>query len=104
MLTRTIELPGEIIIDPNRLVHITPRYDGIVKEVYKFTGESVKSGDLLAIIESNESLSAYELRSSISGVIIDMHFTKGESVHITDNYFEIADLSEIWVNLNVYQI
>ncbi|MBC8214873.1 MAG: efflux RND transporter periplasmic adaptor subunit [Candidatus Marinimicrobia bacterium] len=103
ILTQTIELPGEIQVDPNRLAHITPRFDGIVKEVYKFIGQPVKTGDLLAIIESNESLSAYELRSSIDGVIIDMHFTKGETARISENYFEIADLSEVWVNLSVYQ-
>jgi len=103
VLTEPIELPGEIRIDPNRLAHITPRFDGVVKEVFKYTGESVKKNELLAIIESNESLTAYELRSSIDGVIIDMHFTKGETAQKPEHFFAIANLSEVWVNLSIYQ-
>ena len=102
-LMETIELPGEVQIDPDRLAHITPRYDGVVKEVFKQIGENVKKGELLAIIESNESLTAYELTSSIDGVIIDMHFTKGEIAQNTENFFAVANLSEVWVNLSVYQ-
>ena len=33
VLIETIELPGEVQIDPDRLAHITPRFDGVVKEV-----------------------------------------------------------------------
>ena len=103
VLEQTIELPGEIQIDPDRLAHITPRFVGVVKEVFKQMGESVKKGDRLAIIESNESLTTYELHSSMDGVIIDMHFTKGETAQRPDHFFAVADLSEVWVNLSVYQ-
>jgi cobalt-zinc-cadmium efflux system membrane fusion protein len=103
ILIETIELPGEVQIDPDRLAHITPRFDGLVKEVFKQIGDNVKKGELLAIIESNESLTAYELTSSIDGVIISMHFTKGEIAQNTENFFAVADLSEVWVNLSVYQ-
>ena len=103
VLEKTIELPGEIEINPNRLAHITPRFDGMVMEVFKQIGEQVDKGELLAIIESNESLTSYELRSSINGVVIDMHFTKGETAQRPDHFFAIADLSEVWVNLSVYQ-
>ncbi len=103
VLEKTIELPGEVKIDPDRLAHITPRFDGVVKEVFKQIGDRVHKGDLLAIIESNESLTAYELRSSIDGIVIDMHFTKGETAQRPDHYFAVADLSEVWVDLSVYQ-
>ena len=103
VLEEIIELPGEIQIDPDRLAHITPRFDGVVKEVFKQIGNLVKKDELLAIIESNESLTAYELRSSINGIVIDMHFTKGETAQRPDHFFAVADLSEVWVNLSVYQ-
>ena len=103
VLEEIIELPGEIQIDPDRLAHITPRFDGVVKEVFKQIGDRAKKDELLAIIESNESLTAYELQSSINGIVIDMHFTKGETVQRPDHFFAVADLSEVWVNLSVYQ-
>ncbi len=103
ILERTIELPGEIQIDPDRLAHITPRFDGVVQKVFKQIGDTVKKDDLLAVIESNESLTTYELRSSIDGIVLDMHFTKGETAQRPDHFFAVADLSEVWVNLSVYQ-
>jgi membrane fusion protein, heavy metal efflux system len=102
-LLKTFELPGEVQIDPDRLAHITPRFNGVVKKVFKQIGHQVKKGEVLAIIESNESLTPYELKSSINGVIIDMHLTKGETVQNTENFVAVANLSEVWVNLNVYQ-
>lgn len=69
-------LPGEIAIDPNRLAHIVPRFPGIVRDVRKGLGDRVEQGEVLAIIESNESLSPYEVRSLISGTIIEMHLTQ----------------------------
>jgi len=97
------DLTGEIVIDPDRLAHIGPRFPGIVKEVHKRLGDDVKKGEVLAIIESNESLSSYEVRSLIGGTIIEMHLTQGEMVSETDHAFIVADLSEVWVNLSVYQ-
>ncbi|HDY76138.1 MAG TPA: HlyD family efflux transporter periplasmic adaptor subunit [Candidatus Marinimicrobia bacterium] len=97
------DLTGEIVIDPDRLAHIGPRFPGIVKEVHKQLGDHVNKGEILAIIESNESLTSYEVRSLIEGTIIETHLTQGEMVTESDHSFTIADLSEIWVNLSAYQ-
>ena len=97
------DLPGEIVIDPDRLAHIIPRFPGIVKEVRKNLGEPVEQGEVLAIVESNESLVPYEVRSLISGNVIELHLTEGEVIGGADHSFVVADLSEVWVNLSVYQ-
>ncbi len=98
-----LDLTGEIVIDPNRLAHIVPRFPGIVKEVRKKIGDRVEKDEVLAVIESNESLTPYEVRSLIKGKVIDMHLTRGELISDASHAFTIADLSEVWVNLNVYQ-
>jgi len=51
-LTRAF--PGEVILDPDRTVHVVPRAAGIVREVKKTLGDRVKAGDILAWIESDE--------------------------------------------------
>lgn len=102
-LEQHVDLTGEIVIDPDRLAHIFPRFPGIVKEVRKKIGTPVKKGEVLAIIESNESLSPYEVKSLIEGEVIDMHLTRGEVIADGDHTFIIADLSKVWVNLSVYQ-
>jgi len=102
-LERHVDLTGEIVIDPDRLAHIVPRFPGVVKEVRKKIGSPVKKGEVLAIIESNESLSPYEVKSLINGKVIDMHLTLGEVIADGGHSFIIADLSKVWINLNVYQ-
>lgn len=98
-----VDLTGEIVIDPNRLAHIVPRFPGLVKDVYKKIGDSVEKDEVLAVIESNESLTPYEVRSLIKGKVIDMHLTRGEVIADLGHAFTVADLSEIWANLNIYQ-
>jgi len=97
------DLTGEISTDPERLAHIVPRFPGIVMEVRKQIGDRVKKGEVLAIIESNESLAPYEVKSLIDGTVLEMHLTRGEMVSDATHAFVIADLSVVWANLNVYQ-
>jgi len=99
----TIELPGEIHPDQDRLAHLVPRFGGIVKEVRKQVGDSVKAGEVLARIESSESLASYALKSLIDGTVIAKHITRGEAMSTDSEAFVIADLRSVWVDLSVYQ-
>ena len=101
-LGRSVELPGEIGFNEDQLAHITPRYPGIAKKVAGRLGETVQKGELLAIVESNESLTAYTISSPISGKIVEKHMTPGEFVGEDATLFIIADLSSVWVNCDVY--
>ena len=47
-------LTGEIGLNEEKVVHIVPRLDGVVREVFKDLGDQVKEGELLAILESRE--------------------------------------------------
>ncbi len=98
-----VTLPGEVVIPPDNLAHIHPRFPGIVKEVRKTVGDRVKKGEVLAIIESNESMSDYALKSLIDGTVIEMHMTRGEMVDDDQHGFVVADLSKVWIYLQVYQ-
>lgn len=48
----TLECPGEIEFDRNRVAHIAPRVKGIVAETHVDLGTAVGPGDVLAVIES----------------------------------------------------
>ncbi len=103
IITNHIDLTGEIRTEPSRLSHIIPRYPGIVKEVYKTVGERVKEGDVLALIESNESLTTYEAKSLIDGTIIELHMAKGDLVGGEELALTVANLDKVWANFNIYQ-
>jgi cobalt-zinc-cadmium efflux system membrane fusion protein len=51
---QTIALPGEVVLNPDKLAHIVPRVGGIVREVDKTVGDMVEAGELLAVLESRE--------------------------------------------------
>merc|ERR1711879_352758 len=74
------DLTGEIVPDPDKIAHIVPRFAGVVKNVYKEIGDKVKKDEVIAIIESNESLVTYEVKSSIDGAVLDLHMTPGELI------------------------
>jgi len=93
------------IVQPNQeaLVQVTPRFPGIVKDVRKRIGDRVNKGDLLATVESNQSLTSYELKAPIAGAIIDRQASLGEYASEQKPAFIIADLSTVWVDFSVFR-
>jgi len=49
-----INLPGEVVLNPDRLAHIVPRVPGVVREVRKYLGDFARAGEVMAILESRE--------------------------------------------------
>ena len=98
----SIHVPGEVGFDEDRLVHVVPRFAGVAKEVHFRVGDRVRTDDVLAVVEGNESLSEYEIAAAISGWIIERHVTPGEFVSEERPIYVIADLTRVWVNLAVY--
>ncbi len=93
------------IVQPNQesLVQVTPRFPGIVRDVKKRIGDRVQKGDVLAVVESNQSLTTYELKASLAGTVIDRQTTLGEFVSEQKSAFIVADLSTVWVDFSVYR-
>ena len=78
VLQERIKLYGTIVADPLRVSHIQARYPGLVRKVNPTIGTRVKAGDVLATIESNESLREYPLLAPIDGVVVERHSNAGE--------------------------
>lgn len=99
-----IVVPGEVVVNDDKLAHIAPRFPGVVKKVNKRLGDRVRTGDVLAVIESNEGLVPYEIKSLLDGIVIEKHITIGEVRSPDEPAFVIADLDTVWVNLSIYQM
>ena len=56
----------------------------------------------LSSIKNIKDFSRYEIRSPLSGVIINKHVSQGEAITPENTLFILADLSEIWVEFTVY--
>ncbi len=93
------------VIQPNQetLVQVTPRFPGVVREIRKRVGDQVEKGELLAKIESNQSLTVYEVRAPIGGTVIDRQVSLGEYASEQKPAFIVADISSVWVDFSVYR-
>jgi cobalt-zinc-cadmium efflux system membrane fusion protein len=102
-ILESVVLNGRIAANEDALAHVMPRFPGIVRSVHRRLGDPVAKGDLLAVIESNESLHPYELRARQAGTVIDKNVAPGEFVSSERELFAIADLASVWADLDVYR-
>lgn len=51
-IAATLELPGEVMLNPERSVVVTPRLAGVVQAVHVGAGERVRRGQVLAVVSS----------------------------------------------------
>lgn len=51
---------------------------------------------------SSKGQARYEIRSPIDGVITNKQLSQGQVVAETDDIFEVADLSSVWVEMMIY--
>ena len=49
-----LTLPGEIVVNADRMAHIVPRLSGVVREVLKNLKDYVQAGEVMAVIDSRE--------------------------------------------------
>lgn len=101
VIKKYVNLNGRITLNRNTTTEVRARFQGVVKNVFVKWGDSVKKGDLLATIESNESLKEYEVRAPTDGRILARNITPG-NVAGTEALFTLANLSNVWAELHVF--
>ena len=79
-IEQQIRVPGEIVINSDRLAHIVPRVPGIVQQVKKNLGDFVKKGEVMAVVESRElaDVKAAYLTSIESYQLAEPYFKREE--------------------------
>lgn len=172
VLTPALQVTGEVDYDARRVAAIGARISGRVRTLSRVEGEDVKSGDLVAELESVElgkaqaevmkvrarekvarldeererrladakvsaerdaqfaranaealsaervaaekgvealggsvegELGVLRLRSPLTGRIVEAKVKRGETVEPSDTLFVVADLSQVWVELAVFE-
>ncbi len=103
--TVRVRLPvyGRVVPNEDRLAHVVPRFPGVIREMRKRLGDPVRAGEALAVVESNESLRLYEVKSEIAGTVIRKHGAPGEVAGEDEEIYVVADLATVWVDLDVYR-
>lgn len=107
------EIAGEAVIHevvkvygriaPNQEQHRTvmARFDGAIQSVLVSAGDTVRQGQTLATIESNESLKNYTLSAPIDGIVTERIANPGEQT-ASRPLFTIVDNRSVWAELAVF--
>ena len=101
VVAMTTPLTGRITLNENTTANVRARFPGFVKAVHVNLGDTVKKGQKLATVESNESLKTYSVTTPMDGVILRRETNIGD---VTDGkeLFVIADLSTVWAKYHIF--
>lgn len=94
-------LMGRVAINGDRYAAVRARFPGPVQSVAVKLGDSVRAGQTLAIVENSDSLRSFAVTSPVNGVVLARHTNVGD-VAGSEPLFEIADLSELWLELHAF--
>ncbi len=97
-----LTLYGTIRPNAEREQEIRARYPGVVRSVAKRAGDSVKQGEELLTVESNESLQTYPIRSQYTGRLLERRTNPGDAVDGSAVLMRVADLSTVWIEFSVF--
>lgn len=103
VIRSTLRLSGKVAANDDVLVNVSPRFPGIVRRVNAGLGDKVTADQVLATVESNESLRPYDLKAGLAGTVINKNVAPGQYVAPTDTLYVVNDLSTVFVDLNVYR-
>lgn len=101
MIGQLISLTGRITINQNAKAEVRARFPGIVRSVNANLGNKVKKGQILAVVESNESLKNYNITAPIDGTILARNTNLGDVAN-GGSLFTIADLSTVWAKFHIF--
>lgn len=95
-LQDTVELITAVEALPERQAHVSPRFDGQIRDVRATLGDRVKAGQRLVVVEPIiAGASTLTLSAPISGVISTQSAKIGQTVSATSVLFEISDHSRM---------
>jgi cobalt-zinc-cadmium efflux system membrane fusion protein len=101
MINESIILTGQVTLNSDTTAKVRARFPGIVRDVPVKLGQIVQQGDVLARLESNESLRSYNVTAPVSGVILERNTNIGD-VTGDEALFMIADLSNVWAKFHIF--
>lgn len=100
-MSEALSVYGQVKLNANKVARAVPRFGGMIREARKSLGDSVRAGEVVAILETNQSLATIEVKAPIAGIVVDRDVNAGETVTDGAVLYTIADLSDVWVDLNV---
>jgi cobalt-zinc-cadmium efflux system membrane fusion protein len=100
-IERHVELLGTLVIPPKNKAEVNARFSGVVETLVADVGDSVNAGDVIAKIQSNDSLQTYIVKAPISGTVVSRNVNVGQLV-AGETLYDIVDANTLWAELKVF--
>lgn len=100
-IRETLPLYGVVAPNAERMFDVTARFPGMIRSMTRKTGDPVRKGEVLATVESNESLQTYTVVAPLTGVVIARNANPGEQSG-DKVLFTVADLATVWIELALF--
>ncbi|WP_293677399.1 HlyD family efflux transporter periplasmic adaptor subunit [uncultured Phenylobacterium sp.] len=100
-IAELVDLPGRIEIAPEGKAEVRAWYPGRVMSLSGEVGQAVRKGQVLARVESSNSLQTYAIPSPISGVIVEKTANVG-GVAGEQPLYVVADPNRLYAGFFVY--
>jgi cobalt-zinc-cadmium efflux system membrane fusion protein len=101
LVKETIDLLGHLELAPGAKAELRARFPGKVMSVSKAVGDRVASGEMLARIESNESLQTYTVAAPFAGIVLERNANAGD-VASDGVLFVIGDPTRMMADFHVF--
>jgi len=101
IIQRRIRVFGDLVVAPDQRSEVRARFPGLVTAVNVNVGDRVGRGQVLATVESNQSLQDYSVEAPIDGVVQHRHANPGEVAGETP-LFVLLDSTSLWAELKIF--
>lgn len=100
-IRETVSLSGTVVLNQNKTANIRARFPGVVTEVKKNVGDTVAKDEIIAMVDSNNSLQTYPIKAPFAGVVLERNTNIGDVAGDAPLYL-ITDLSSVWAEFHVF--
>jgi cobalt-zinc-cadmium efflux system membrane fusion protein len=100
-IKQRLTLYGSLTTDPSAVSQVRARFPGLITKLTVHVGDKVNQGQVIAEVESNNSLSRYNIVAPISGIISNRHANQGEIAN-EQVLLTIKDYQQLWLELQVF--
>mgnify|MGYP001942295974 CR=1 FL=1 len=100
-IKQRLTLYGSLTTDPSAVSQVSARFPGLITKLSVNVGDKVKQGQVIAEVESNNSLTRYNILAPISGVISKRMANQGEVAN-EQVLLTIKNYQNLWLELQVF--
>jgi len=101
IIERHVQVYGRLATPPDQWVEVRARFPGIIRAVEVNVGDSVEQDDVLAIVESDQSLQNYQIKAPLAATVQSRMANVGE---ITGDQplLQLVNNKQLWAELKVF--